>query len=79
MAGTISGGKQASKTNKERHGEDFYARIGAIGGSHSKTGGFASSFKCDGMCDLDSMFGLDHKKAQCAGYLGGKKSRRKPM
>lgn len=40
MAGTITGGKNAAKTNKERHGSDFYARIGALGGQNSKTGGF---------------------------------------
>ena len=40
MAGTITGGKNAAKTNKERHGSDFYARIGAIGGRKGTTGGF---------------------------------------
>ena len=40
MAGTITGGKNAAKTNKERHGKDFYARIGAIGGRKGTTGGF---------------------------------------
>ena len=40
VAGTITGGKNAAKTNKERHGSDFYARIGAIGGRKGTTGGF---------------------------------------
>ena len=40
MSGTITGGKNAAKTNKERHGSDFYARIGAIGGRKGTTGGF---------------------------------------
>ena len=43
MAGTYKGGKQAAKTNKENHGEDFYKIIGAKGGR--KTGvikGFAA-------------------------------------
>ena len=40
MAGTITGGKNAAKTNKERHGSDFYARIGSLGGQKGKTGGF---------------------------------------
>lgn len=42
MAGTKSGGILASQTNKARHGEDFYKKIGSKGGS--KTGlpkGFA--------------------------------------
>ena len=62
MAGTKEGGKKAVKTNKERHGEDFYARIGSIGGKkadHSK-GGFAAN------PDL----------ARIAGKKGGSKSRR---
>ena len=28
MTGTKAGGQKAAKTNKERHGEGFYARIG---------------------------------------------------
>lgn len=30
MAGTVEGGRKARKTNYERHGKDFYARIGAM-------------------------------------------------
>ena len=41
MAGTITGGKSAAQINKAKHGEDFYKRIGAIGGKKGKTGGFA--------------------------------------
>lgn len=41
MSGTITGGKQAAQTNKERYGEDWYKRIGAIGGKKGTTGGFA--------------------------------------
>lgn len=40
MAGTKAGGLKAAQTNKARHGEDFYARAGAIGGKISSTGGF---------------------------------------
>ena len=76
MAGTIAGGKAAAATNKVKYGEDFYARIGAIGGKKGNTGGFASKLKCDGSCDLDHILGLDHRKAQCAGYKGGVISRR---
>lgn len=43
MAGTIEGGRKAAKTNKELHGEDFYARIGAKGGKKGHTGGFAAN------------------------------------
>lgn len=40
--GTRIGGLKASKTNKELYGEDFYGRIGKIGGQKSRGGGFAS-------------------------------------
>lgn len=61
MAGTIKGGRAAAKTNKTRHGSDFYARIGAKGGQNGKTGGFAANR------DL----------ARKAGAIGGRISRRR--
>ena len=60
MPGNIKGGRKAAATNKERYGSDFYARIGSIGGKHGHTGGFAE----------------DADRAQRAGCIGGKKSRR---
>lgn len=60
MAGTIVGGKKAAQTNKEKHGKDFYARIGAKGGRNGHTGGFASN----------------PELAKIAGAKGGKKSTR---
>lgn len=70
MAGTKEGGKHAAETNRRIHGEDFYARIGAMGGRKGKTGGFFSS-RCN--CDYAPD---EHKTAECAGYKGGVKSRR---
>lgn len=32
MAGTKAGGFKAAETNKERHGKDFYKKIGGKGG-----------------------------------------------
>ena len=43
MAGTKAGGQRAAETTKRLHGEDFYARIGRIGGLNGHTGGFASN------------------------------------
>lgn len=43
MAGTIAGGRKAAITNKERHGSDYYSRIGRRGGKNGHTGGFASN------------------------------------
>ena len=43
MPGTKKGGYLAAKKNIERHGADFYARIGAIGGRKGHTGGFAAN------------------------------------
>lgn len=72
MAGTITGGKNAAKTNIELHGSDFYARIGAIGGRKSRNGGFASQKECH--CELIKG---RHFLQQCAGKKGGTKSRKK--
>lgn len=43
MAGTKIGGLKAARTNLREHGNDFYARIGAMGGRNGHTGGFASN------------------------------------
>lgn len=43
MAGTKEGAQKARKTNYERHGKDFYARIGSMGGKLGHTGGFAAN------------------------------------
>jgi hypothetical protein len=60
MAGTRDGGKAAAKTNKKRHGKDFYAKIGAMGGKKGTTGGFFAN----------------RELARAAGAIGGRKSRR---
>lgn len=60
MPGTQAGGLKAAKTNKERHGQDFYKRIGAKGGQNGNTGGFAAN----------------RELARIAGAKGGKISRR---
>jgi general stress protein YciG len=60
MAGTKAGGVKAAQTNKNRHGKDFYAKIGAAGGKNGHTGGFAANR------DL----------ARIAGAKGGRISRR---
>lgn len=60
MAGNKIGGQTAAKTNKKRHGIDFYARIGALGGKKGNTGGFYANR------DL----------ASAAGRRGGKLSKR---
>ena len=60
MSGTKAGGLKASATNKRLHGEDFYKRIGQIGGRKSHTGGF----------------GANPELARIAGAKGGRISRR---
>lgn len=40
MGGTVEGGKKAAATNKLKHGEDFYQKIGQRGGRNGHTGGF---------------------------------------
>ena len=60
MAGTKAGGQKAAATNKARHGKDFYAKIGAKGGTMGHTGGFAAN----------------RELARLAGAKGGRISRR---
>lgn len=60
MSGTPAGGKLAAQRNKERHGEDFYVKIGTLGGTKSRNGGFAQN----------------RELAREAGRRGGKMSRR---
>lgn len=60
MAGTAKGGKRAAETNVKKHGADFYARIGAMGGKKGKTGGFYAN----------------RELARIAGAKGGRISRR---
>lgn len=66
MAGTTEGGKKAAQTNRARYGdgtngkEDFYTKIGGIGGRISRGGGFA----------------MNRDLAVEAGRRGGKASRR---
>lgn len=62
MAGNKVGGVKAAKSNKERHGDDYYKRIGAIGGKKTGMKGFA----------------LNKELASTAGRIGGLKSKRGP-
>lgn len=71
MSGTKSGGLKASATNKARHGETFYQRIGALGGYKGTTGGWAHKTPCD--CKLIKG---RHTKPQCRGKLGGMNGKR---
>lgn len=43
MAGNKIGGLKASKTNRERYGEDYYKEMGRRGGMNGHKGGFASN------------------------------------
>lgn len=61
MSGTKKGAARAALTNKKRYGNDFYARIGTIGGQNGHTGGFAAN----------------RELARIAGAKGGRISRRR--
>lgn len=71
MSGTKIGAMKARQTNLERHGEDFYKRIGAKGGRNGTTGGFASN-----KVGEDGLTGRE--RAVLAGAIGGHISRRGP-
>ena len=60
MAGTKAGGQLAAKTNKQKYGPDFYAKIGSKGGKLGRTGGFFAN----------------RELAKLAGAKGGRISRR---
>ena len=64
MAGTAKGGRLAAEKNKQRHGSDFYARIGRLGGQKSRNGGFAAGKE-------------GRKRASYWGSIGGSISRRR--
>ena len=71
MPGTRAGGLRAAATNYERHGSDFYKRIGKKGGESGNTGGFASD-----KVGADGLTG--YQRAKIAGAKGGRISRRGP-
>jgi len=58
----------AATTNKERHGSDFYKRIGSMGGKKGTTGGFYYA--------KYNLSPDDPAHPKNAGYKGGKLSRR---
>lgn len=60
MSGNKVGGAKCAVTNKLKYGNDFYSRIGAIGGRNGHTGGFYA----------------DRELARRAGRKGGQVSRR---
>lgn len=72
MAGNKGGGKKAAATNVKRHGEDYYRKIGALGGKKGRTGGFASD-----KVGEDGLTGRE--RAMIAGAEGGRISRRSKL
>lgn len=62
MSGNPEGGRKAAATNKERHGWDFFQRIGRKGGKNSHNGGFA----------------YNKALASVAGAKGGRNGKRGP-
>lgn len=59
----LTGGLKAAETNRKKQGEDFYQRIGRIGGRNGNTGGFHAN----------------PELARLAGRKGGRISRRGPV
>jgi hypothetical protein len=69
MSGSPEGGRKAYETNIRIQGEDFYKRIGAIGGRNGHTGGWAST-----KVGKDGLTGRE--RARQYGAIGGRISRR---
>lgn len=70
MVSRYAGGLKAAQTNKERYGDDFYVKIGAMGGRKSRGGGFASE-----KVGSDGLTGRE--RTIVAGRKGGQASRKK--
>ena len=66
MPGTKTGGKRAAQTNKERHGEDFYQRIGKLSNASWEKNG-----------RKPRGFAANPELARVAGGKGGRISRRR--
>lgn len=71
MSGNRVGGLKSAAKIKAKD-PDFYAKIGSKGGQNGTTGGFAAKVPCD--CTL---IPTKHYKRNCAGVLGGMKSKRR--
>lgn len=71
MSATKEGGIKAAKTNKDKYGQDFYQRIGQIGGRRSRNGGYASN-----LVGRDGLTGRE--RARRDGKVGGEISKRGP-
>jgi hypothetical protein len=69
MSGTKAGGQHAAATNKQKYGDDFYQKIGLIGGKLGTTGGWASN-----KIGEDGLTGRE--RARIAGAKGGSISKR---
>lgn len=69
MTGTKEGARKTAETNRRKYGDDFYARIGSIGGRNGHSGGFAST-----EVGADGMTGFE--RARIAGIKGGLMSTR---
>ena len=65
MPGNKIGGKRAAQTNKERHGEDFYQRIGKLSNASWEKNG-----------RKPRGFAANRELARLAGRKGGLKSRK---
>ena len=65
MPGTREGAKRAAQTNKERHGDDFYQRIGKLSNAAWEKNG-----------RKPRGFAANPELARIAGRKGGLKSKR---
>lgn len=67
MSGTAEGGQRTAQTNKEKYGENYYSKIGAMGGKKGKKDGAIKGFAA-----------MSYEKRAAAGRAGGKVSKRGP-
>lgn len=73
MAGNSIGGKKGNLTRKEKYGDDYFKRIGAIGGRARKRGHFGK-LKDEGK--IDELKALTQKGAKASNTAQGSKRKR---
>lgn len=76
MSGTKAGGMKASATNRKLHGEDFYSRVGRLGGLAGRGKGYGGGFSSEKV-GPDGLTGRE--RAVIAGAKGGRNSKRGPV
>jgi hypothetical protein len=72
MSGTRIGGLKSAKINKAKYGEDFYQRVGALGGAACVPKGFSTSGKASEAGKLGGTISSRRKDIKRTGGFNGR-------